>query len=148
MVSSLSLPYWWYLSQNVSLDYSPSHFALQACFRNFFLIISCLWKALSRFKLYCWYYDLFFSALSVLDCRKCFKVGVVCISIRLNTYMSWTQTWILPAHKSYYCLGSYYAPLSCFLAQRMLSHCSLIRFCVCQKNAVIILKLCLFETGK
>ena len=38
------------------------------------------------------------------------------------------------------------APSSCSLAQRMLSHCSLIRFlCVRKTYAVIHLELCLFE---
>ena len=39
-------------------------------------------------------------------------------------------------------------PSSCFLLQRMLSHCSLISFFVCRTYAVTLLELCLFETGK
>ena len=62
--------------------------------------------------------------------------------------MSWTQRWIFPQHTRYYCLGSCYAPSSYFLTQRMLSHCSLVHFFVCQTYTVIILEPRLFETEK
>ena len=48
-------------------------------------------------------------------------------NLTLVPSMSWTSIWIFPPHKILYCLGSYYAPSS-FLAQRMISHCSLINF--------------------
>ena len=147
----LPLPYLWDLFETVSLEYIPSHFSLQACYRNFFVLSFPACGRLSVF-LHC-----------IIDSMNCFSrswVFWIAINVwRLGLFwypsnltlvssMSWTQIWILPPHNIYYFLGSWYTPSSCFLAQHMLSLCSLIRFSVCQKYALIILKLRLFETGK
>ena len=52
---------------------------------------------------------------------------------KLFASISWTKIYILPPHKRSYCLGSWYEPSSCFLAQRMISHFSFIFF-VCVKQ--------------
>ena len=55
--------------------------------------------------------------------------------------MSWIRRWRSPQRMISYCLGSWYAPSSCFLAQLMLSHCSLVHFFVCQTYTVTLLEI-------
>ena len=66
----------------------------------------------------------------------------------LVSSMSWTQRWVFLPHKRSYCLGSWYALSYWFLVQLMLSRCSLVCILGCQKYAVILLKLRLFEMRK
>ena len=129
-------PCWWYLFQTVSLDYSKYHFALQACYHIF-----VVWSlpACGRLSV-AWHH--------IVDSITCSSRRWVFLLARtvwrlelfispskwiLVSNMSWIRRWRSRQRMRSYCLGSCCAPSSCFLAQRMLSHCSLICF-LCVKH--------------
>ena len=59
---------------------------------------------------------IFISALTVLACKNCLKVGLILSSIKLKTFasISWIRRWRFPLHKISYFFGSCYASSSCF----------------------------------
>ena len=146
----LPLPCWRDLFKTLCLDYSTSHFALQS-YCCIFVVwslpdcgrLSVAWRRIFDSMTYFYWRWVFLLARTV----QTLALFVSPSNRTLVSSMSWTQRWISPPHKRSYCLGSCCAPSSCFMAQRMLSHCSLIFF-VCQTYAVTLLELFLFETGK
>ena len=95
----------------------------------FCFVISCLWKAL--FFLHCIIYGMiFFLKVFYFVLKNYLKVGIILSSIKLKIFaiIYWIQIWRFPQHMTLYCLGSWYAPLSWFLAQQKRLHCSF--FCV------------------
>ena len=129
----LPLTCWWYLFGTVFLHYSPSHFTLQECYHIF-----AVWSlpACGRLSV-AWCHIVNSMTCSswrwVFLLARTFQMLTLFVSPSNGTLVSsmyWTQRWILPPHNRSYCLGSCCAPSSCFLAKRMLSHCSLIFLCV------------------
>ena len=147
----LTLPYWWDFFETVSLEYIPSHFALQACSRKLFFHHFLLVEGSQLFYIVSFIIWLVLLGVECSGLQELFE-GWDCLYLHkikhLFPVFLEPQICIFPPHKKSYSVGSCYTPLSCFLSQPMLPHFSLIRFFVCQTYAVIILKLHLFETAK
>ena len=137
--------------ETVSPENSPSHFALQVCYRNFVIISLHTCENLLVF-LFCIVYGMIFllSEVSGPDYNNSLKVGVLLISIKLDTHFQYVLNPNMDIHNTQNIL--LFRLMICatvfFWTHFMLSHFSIIRFLVCQIYAVIILELSLFETEK
>ena len=114
--------------------------SIPICLANMFsytccFVIDCLWEAIIIFTLYCWYYDPFFSALSVSAWKNCLKVGLILSSIKLKTlcYYFLNPKMEIPATQEILSFRIVLCTIVLFLAQHKWLHFSSVIF-VCVKH--------------